>query len=84
MAMRKYAEQVMKWFENPADGKNHKSHKQLMQNLVTRDDVPDKKKLVASLFPCDERMMIIINDSIHEWPAETASVLQIREYLFWP
>eukprot|EP01084_Bolivina_argentea_P111478 198870_1 len=78
MSMRKYAEEIVKWIE--FDPK----YKGLIQNLVTRDDVPSNKKLLHRLFPCDERMVIIIDDRIDVWPQAGSNVIQIHKYLFWP
>ena len=88
MSMRKYAEEIVKWIENPpsnsSNPNNKKNYKSLIQNLVTRDDVPSNKKLLHRLFPCDERMVIIIDDRIDVWPNATENVIQIHKYLFWP
>ena len=88
MSMRKYAEEIVKWIENPpsnsSNPNNKKNYKSLIQNLVTRDDVPSNKKLLHRLFPCDERMVIIIDDRIDVWPNATQNVIQIHKYLFWP
>ncbi len=78
MSMRKYAEEIVKWIE--FDPK----YKGLIQNLVTRDDVPSNKKLLHQLFPCDERMVIMIDDRIDVWPQAGSNVIQIHKYLFWP
>jgi len=84
MSMRKYAEEIVAWIEGQGHGLGKSEYKSLIQNLVTRDDVPSSKKLLHRLFPCDEGMALIIDDRIDVWPDSMQNVLQIHKYLFWP
>jgi len=89
MSMRKYAEEIVKWIEAGDDTLNQRVsnkalYRSLIQNLVTRDDVPSSKKLLHRLFPCDDGMALIIDDRIDVWPDSMENVLQIHKYLFWP
>ena len=98
MSMRKYAEEIVKWIERDPKYKSLIQNLgklltctpilhpccDILFSIVTRDDVPSNKKLLHRLFPCDERMVIIIDDRIDVWPNATQNVIQIHKYLFWP
>ena len=81
MAMRKYAQEIVNFID---------PKREIIQNLVTRDDVKilDKNKKISKklerLFPCDERMVVIIDDRIDVWPNSQFNIIQIHKYLFWP
>eukprot|EP00478_Filoreta_tenera_P001300 GABV01001318.1.p1 GENE.GABV01001318.1~~GABV01001318.1.p1 ORF type:complete len:161 (-),score=63.59 GABV01001318.1:443-877(-) len=76
MGVRPYAVQVMKLID-PED-------QILEDNLVTRDDHAGMGyKDVQRLFPCDESMVVIVDDRADVWKTPD-NVIKIHKFLYWP
>ncbi|ETO27675.1 hypothetical protein RFI_09458 [Reticulomyxa filosa] len=85
MSMRKYAEEIVKYIDHrmfqlskTANHSNH-SRQQLIKNLVTRDDVHSSKKYLHCIYPCDDRMVMIVDDRVDVWPSAVNNVIQIHK-----
>eukprot|EP00494_Astrolonche_serrata_P025180 UN25441 len=56
----------------------------LKGRLVCRDDHPnDNIKVLQRMFPCDERMVLVVDDRVDVWQTPQ-NVLKIYKYDFWP
>jgi len=55
----------------------------LKGRLVCRDDHADNVKKLQRMFPCDERMVLVVDDRDDVW-STPQNVLKIWKFRFWP
>jgi len=76
MGGKAYALKVMKLIDP--------NNKILKGRLVCRDDHPnDNRKILQRMFPCDERMVLVVDDRTDVWTTPL-NVLKVYKYDFWP
>jgi len=73
---RNYAEQCTRVID--ADDKIFK------KRMVCRDDTPDiSHKILQRITPCDERMVLVLDDRVDVWQASALNVLKIHPFHFF-
>jgi len=75
MGGKTYAKQVMKIIDP--------NNSILKKRLVCRDDHDDNVKVLQRMFPCDERMVLVVDDRDDVW-STPQNVLKIWKFEFWP
>jgi len=75
MGGKTYAKKVMKIIDP--------DNKILKKRLVCRDDHDDNVKVLQRMFPCDEKMVLVVDDRDDVW-STPQNVLKIWKFEFWP